>query len=171
VQSHHIRWGLFFLLAVNAAIYAFFGRLSETLDTVAWYVLLVLFEIEARRPPENWPTFLRRTLTILRLAATAGIMAAAAAYFREQEWLDALNVLLWIGVVAVLEIEVRLTRQSDRFRRLLLAVSYALYTGLALVAAAWLVRGDWFDAYDALLWIAAFALIEMNLLKHFSNSR
>jgi hypothetical protein len=29
---------------------------------------------------------------------------------------------------------------------------------------AWLWQGDWFDAYDAALWLVAFAMIELNVL-------
>jgi hypothetical protein len=28
----------------------------------------------------------------------------------------------------------------------------------------WATRGEWFDAYDAALWLAAFVFIEMELL-------
>lgn len=169
MRPHYIRWGLFVLLAVNSAIYVFFGRLSEAIDSVAWYALLVLFEIEAHRPAQGWRTGTRWLLTLLRLVAAAGISVAAVAYLREREWLDAINVLLWIGVVIMLEIEVRLSSRHDHIRQHIPVVSYALYAGLALIAATWLSQGDWLDAYDALLWIAAFALIEMNLLKHFSR--
>jgi len=41
---------------------------------------------------------------------------------------------------------------------------------LALVAA-WLWRGDWFDAYDAALWLVAFATLEMDLLSFIGKGR
>jgi hypothetical protein len=41
----------------------------------------------------------------------------------------------------------------------------ALYTGLAAVIPVWAWRGEWFDAYDALLWLIAFATIEINVLR------
>jgi hypothetical protein len=44
-------------------------------------------------------------------------------------------------------------------------VSFALYGALAGVALTWFVQGEWFDGYDAVLWIAAFALIEMDLFR------
>lgn len=162
--AHIVRPALFALLAVNAAIYATMGRLAEGLDAIAWFALLVLFELETR-----WPDWTRRArnaaaLDLLRLIAAASIAFAAAIFLREGEWLDALNAWLWIGVVAVLELEVRAPALIARHRRAVNRASMALYAALAAVALAWLAQGQWFDGYDAVLWIAAFALIEMDLL-------
>ena len=44
------------------------------------------------------------------------------------------------------------------------AVTAALYSGLGALVLVWAWRGAWFDAYDAVLWLAAFATIEMNVL-------
>jgi hypothetical protein len=52
-----------------------------------------------------------------------------------------------------------------RHRTTFTATSLTLYGTLAAVALAWLVRREWLDSYDALLWITAFALIEMDLLR------
>lgn len=163
-QLDHIRWGLFALLAVNLGLYAFTGRLSESLDAAVWYALLILFEIENRRPPAGWPPHIRHALTLLRLMATAGICAAAFLFVREREWLDAGNAALWIGVVIVLELELRLATHPDSWRRTLEIITRVLYAGLVIIALLWLYRGEWLNAYDALLWIAAFVLLEMGLL-------
>ena len=32
------------------------------------------------------------------------------------------------------------------------------------LVAAWLWRGEWFEAYDAALWLIAFATLEMDVL-------
>lgn len=160
-----IKSALFTLLAVNAVIYAATGRASEGLDALAWFTLLVLFEIETRWP--RWTRIARNAaaLDLLRLIAAAAIALAALAFVREGEWLDAANAWLWIGVVAVLELEVRGPAFVARHRRLATLLSVALYGALAAVALAWMVQGERFDAYDAVLWIAAFALIELDLLK------
>lgn len=156
---------IFALLAVNAGIYATAGRASEGLDALAWFALLALFGIEARWP--QWTRIPRHAvaLDLLRLAAAAGVTWAAAAYLREGEWLDAANAWLWIGVVAVLELEVRVPVLLARWRRSAAAVSFALYGALAGIALTWFAQGEWFDGYDAVLWIAAFALIEMDLFR------
>lgn len=157
------------LLAVNAAVYAFSGRTSEGLDALAWFALLVLFAIETRCP--QWTRIPRNAvaLDLLRLLAASAILWAAIAFVREQEWLDALNAWLWIGVVAVLELEVRAPTWITRHQRLAIAVSTVLYGALAAVAAAWFMQGEWFDGYDAALWITAFALLELDLLHRTSN--
>lgn len=156
---------IFALLAANALIYATAGRASEGIDALAWFALLVLFEIETRYP--RWTHIGRNAvaLDLLRLIAAAGIAISALAFVRESEWLDALNAWLWIGVVAVLELEVRAPLLAARHRRLATGLSVMLYGALGAVASTWFAQGEWFDGYDAVLWIAAFALIEMDLLK------
>lgn len=160
-----IKPAIFALLAVNAGIYAATGRFSEGLDAFAWFALLALFEIEARCP--RWTRMPRNAiaLNLLRLIAATAIAIAAFSYIREHEWLDAANAWLWIVVVAVLELQVRAPLPMIRHRAAFTAISLTLYGALAVVALAWLAHGEWLDGYDALLWIAAFALIEMDLLR------
>lgn len=155
---------LLLLLGINAAIYAATGRISETLDAGAWFSLLLLFELETRGP--EWTRRPRIVLALdgLRLLATATIVWAATAFIEEGEWLDAANAWLWIGVVLLLELEIRAPNRMARWRRTTVAVAILLYTALTAVAAAWWLRGEWLDGYDAVLWIAAFVLLEMDLL-------
>lgn len=166
-----IRPAIFTLLAINAGLYAAIGRFSEGLDAFAWFALLALFEIETRCP--RWTRIPRNaaTLDLLRLVATIGVAIAAFSFIREQEWLDAANAWLWIGVVAVLELQVRTPLFVARHRRTFTAASLGLYGALAVVALLWLIRGEWLDGWDALLWIAAFALIEMDLLRLTARGR
>jgi len=160
----HIKLAIYALLAVNAVIYATAGRLSEGLDALAWFALLVLFAIETRYP--QWTRAPRHAvlLGLLRLIAAAAIAIAALAYLQEREWLDATNAWLWIAVVAVLELGVRAPAFAARHARWILHLSLALYGALAAIAVTWFAQGEWFDSYDAVLWIAAFALIELDLL-------
>jgi hypothetical protein len=160
-----IKPAIFALLAINAGIYATTGRFSEGLDAFAWFALLALFEIETRFP--QWTRMSRNAivLDLLRLVAATGVAIAAFSFIRENEWLDATNAWLWIGVVVVLELQVRAPLFAARHRRACTAASLALYAALAAVALTWLLRGEWLDGYDALLWISAFALIEMDLLR------
>ena len=160
-----IKPAIFILLAVNALLYAKAGRLSEGLDALGWFALLVLFEIETRWPHRTRILPWTAVLGLLRLMAAAGVTAAALAYLREREWIDAANAWLWIGVVVVLEFEVRAPVLAARMRRWITAASIVLYGALTLVALTWLVQGEWFDGYDAVLWITAFALIEMDLFR------
>jgi len=160
-----VKPAIFALLALNAGIYATTGRFSEGLDAFAWFALLALFEIETRWP--RWTRIPRNAvaLDLLRLLAAAAVVIAAFSFIRENEWLDAINAGLWIGVVVMLELEVRAPMRVARHRSTFTAVSLALYGALGTLALVWLARGEWLDGYDALLWIAAFALIEMDLLR------
>lgn len=160
-----IKPALFALLAINAGIYAIAGRFSEGLDALAWFALLVLFDIETRCP--RWTRIPRHAiaLDVLRLLAACGVATAAVSFIHERQWLDAANAWLWIGVVALLELQVRAPHLATRLRKAGTACSLILYGALAGIATLWLVRGDWLNGYDAVLWIAAFALIEMDLLR------
>lgn len=160
-----IKPAIFALLAINAGLYATVGRFSEGLDAFAWFALLALFEIETRCPRWTRIPHNAAALDLLRLIATIGVAIAAFSFIREQEWLDAANAWLWIGVVAVLELQVRAPLFVARHRRTFTAASLILYGALAVVALVWLIRGEWLDGWDALLWITAFALIEMDLLQ------
>jgi len=50
---------------------------------------------------------------------------------------------------------------------LIKALSHAttLYAGLGALVLVWAWRGEWFDAYDALLWLIAFVTIEIDVLQ------
>lgn len=165
-----VRWyswfkaGVFTLLACNATYYVFLGTVSQGLDAAAWLILLALFELETghgdRLRGKRAAALVRGT----RLVAAAGVIAAALGYVFEREWLDALNSLLWIAVVAVLEFEVRYPHAVERHRAWFAGVATTLYTGLAALVPVWAWRGEWAEAYDALLWLVAFVTIEINVL-------
>lgn len=152
------------LLAVNSGLYALDGTASEALDSAAWYVLLVLFYWETawcRRPPSR---MLARVLHGIRFAAGAAIVVAASGYTQEGAWLNAINAWLWIAVVIALEFEVRYPERVALRRRTFIAATAALYLGLLAVLGSWIARDRWLDAYDALLWLLAFAIVEVDLL-------
>lgn len=159
---------VFVLLIANSAVFAAKGTLSEGLDSLAWLTLLVLFELETAHGHRLSGL---RTVTVVhavRLGAAVAILAAAIGYLYEESWLDAVNAWLWIAVVILLETEVRCARAVAQHRAAFAASAAVLYGGLALAVLAWAWRGEWFDAYDAALWLMAFAAIEMNVLAEFA---
>ena len=101
----------------------------------------------------------------LRLAAAAAVGAAAIGYVYQGEWLDAVNTALWIAVVVLLETEVRNPGIVTRHRTWFTATAVTLYSGLGILVLAWAWRTQWLDAYDAALWLMAFAMIEMDVLQ------
>jgi hypothetical protein len=136
---------------------------SKALDAVAWLILLLLFEAE-----NQLVSYLRTAryaglvLRVVRLAAGAGVIAATVGYVFENDVLDALNSAVWIAIVVLLEVEIRYrVRQA---RALFAAIAAALYGTLALLVVMWALRHQWFDAYDALLWLVAFATLELDVL-------
>ena len=158
---------VFALLTLNSAFYVYSGTTSEGLDSVAWLLLLALFELEtAVAATRTWATVIRG----VRLAAAAAIPLAAIGYFLGGEWLDVINSALWIAVVVVLELQVRVPATAMRYGAWSSAVLAALYAGLGTLAAVWLWRAEWFAGYDALLWLLAFVTIEIDVL-HALQSR
>jgi hypothetical protein len=157
------------LLTWNATVFVSRGTFSEGLDSVAWLVLLALFELETRTAaaPGKQAVFIRAA----RLVAAMAIPVAAVGYFLDREWLDALNSALWIAVVVILEFQVRFQAAALRYRALSTAVATGIYSGLAVVALIWLWRTEWFSAYDALLWLLAFVTIEINVLQALQRRR
>ena len=156
---------VFALLVCNTAIFLTTGTASEALDAAAWLVLLASFELETgwdgRMREAPGPAILRG----VRLAAAIAILAAAIGYVRGGEWLDAVNIGLWIAVVVLLEIEIRRPHAVAAHRTWFAAVTTLLYAGLGVNVLVWAGRGEWFDAYDALLWLIAFATIEIDVFK------
>jgi hypothetical protein len=159
------RIAVFALLACNTAYYLYAGTLSKGLDATAWLVLLALFALETGFAGRLRAPRAAIAIRALRLAATAAVCAAGIGYVIEHDSLDAINSGLWIAVVVLLELEVRHPQDVALHRRWFTTTATMLYTGLAVLVLAWGWRAEWLDAYDALLWLIAFATIEMDVLK------
>lgn len=165
---------LFGLLALNAVLFARAGTASEALDSIAWFVLLVLFEAETRAGAYLQRPGVRVTVRSVRLLAAIAVGAAAVGYVYDAAWLDAINAWLWIAVVALLELGIRRPHVVSAHRIAFAAGAALLYAALAAVVLSWAWQGVWFDAYDALLWLVAFAMIEVNVLeraRHAASAR
>ena len=155
---------VFALLAYNTAYYLFGRAWTQALDALAWLTLLALFALETGFDGR----FRARAMAAirgLRLTAAAAVGAAAIGYAYQSEWLDAVNTGLWIAVVVLLEFEVRSPGAVARRRGWFTVTATTLYAGLGALVLVWAWRGDWFDAYDAALWLTAFAMIEMDVLQ------
>jgi hypothetical protein len=156
---------IFALLAFNVGTYAYSGTLTQAVDSAAWLILLALFVLETAHNPRLSGRTATAGIRAIRLVAALAIPLAAIRYVQERQWLDAANAWLWIAVVVLLEIELRFSAAVQRRRAAFAGVAAALYTALAGAVAAWAWRGEWFDAYDALLWLAAFVMIELDALR------
>ena len=149
------------LLAGNAVYFAVAGTASKAIDAAAWLFLLLLFLAETQFRQRLQTPRARLIVRTLRLAAGAGVVAATLGYIIEGNALDAVNRALWIGVVVLLEIQLRWPGAVARARRTFSAASLVLYGSLGALILLWAARGEWFDAYDGALWLVAFATLEV----------
>ena len=154
---------IFGALACNTIYYIVAGRFSEALESVAWYALLILFVLEITHQRLTTLPMVRSALRIGRMAATLAIATTAVLYVREKEWLDAINLFLWIAVVVELEAEVRWPESVARHRKAFNLTAVALYAALASLVVVWLFIGKQMNAWDATLWLAAFGLLELKV--------
>ena len=159
-----LKGSIFALLATNVAGYGLFGRPTEALDSVAWLTLLALFELETAYPQRMQQKRVAAMVRAGRLVAGIAVVMAAIGFVREREWLDAVNAMLWIAVVMLLELQVRSLDTVERHRPLFAGIAGSLYTAMAALVVIWAWGGEWFDAYDALLWLIAFVALELNVL-------
>jgi hypothetical protein len=163
------RWLVYGLLAADIVLYARYGRATELVDTAAWFVLLLLFEWETG----GWrmPTRARVVVHVLRVLAGLAVALAVAGYAWEREWLDFANESVWLAVVVLLEVEVRVPREARELHRWRRWITTLLYAALVAFMLVWLADGlvgdepshALLDAADALLWLVAFATIELNV--------
>ncbi|MGZ8228469.1 MAG: hypothetical protein ACXW2A_02260 [Burkholderiales bacterium] len=159
----NFRAALYILLGANTLYFAIAETPSKALDAAAWLVLLVLFDVETRFVERLSSKRRRSVLRAARLLAAAGVVAAMLGYVLDGNVLDAINSVLWVAVVLLLELEVRFPAVVAGARGAFVSVAALLYGGLAVLVLAWAFEGLWFDAYDAALWLTAFAMIELNI--------
>ncbi len=149
------------LLTLNVVIYAIADTLTSAVDALTWLVLLVLYELEANDAvpmAEN------------RLHEIRGILIAVIAltffsYIHDSEWLDVVNSALWFVLIALLELEVRYPDKVFKYRQNYWLATVTVFTGLIAMVIAWAWQSAWLDVYDAILWIVAFASIEVDIFQ------
>ncbi|QPK65550.1 hypothetical protein IVG45_10075 [Methylomonas sp. LL1] len=151
------------LLTLNAGIYAVVDTLTSTIDAVTWLILLVIYELETN---SNSLPLSEAMLHRIRTGLIAVIVGVFFSYLRGSEWLDVCNSLLWFALIAVMELEVRRPDIVMRHASLCWLLTLAIFAGLIAMAGIWLWQQAWLDAYDAVLWITAFGLIEVDIF-HF----
>jgi len=83
-------------------------------------------------------------------------------------WVDVINAGVWLGIVMILEVDVRL-QERNRLQGTVLKVSTALkvlfYSTLFCAAVYWGIKGTFVEFWDAFLWLVAFFFIEMNVIE------
>ena len=80
--------------------------------------------------------------------------------------IDVIEVVAWFGIMAMLELDVRLQERGITGGRMMTVsrfVKLALYLVLVALSVYWLSIDHPLYAWDEFLWIAGFAAIEMNM--------
>lgn len=154
---------LFALLAGNTVWFFASGATSKGLDAAAWLALLALFEFETRFAHRLHGDRVPFVLRAARLAAGAAVIASALGYLLDDNVLDAINSALWIAVVVMLELQLRYPHSEHR-PAVFAVLPPVLYAALGALVLVWGSRAEWFDAYDALLWLVAFATLERTVV-------
>jgi hypothetical protein len=155
------------LLTLNVFIYAINDTMTSTVDALVWVALLMMFELETLKAAP----IASRTLHRIRNALIIVIVLVFGSYIRDNEWLDVVNSLLWFALIALLELEVRWPSKVLQYPQAFWLATIAVFAGLVAMVAAWIWRADWLDAYDAALWIAAFATIEVDIFRFLQRKR
>lgn len=156
---------IFLLLALNAVWFALGPSPSKALDACAWLALLALFVWEAECGDRLAAGRGRLILRSARLVAAIGVIAAMVGYVFEDNALDTVNSVVWIAIVIVLEAQLRAPAFAARMRHALTATALLLYGTLGVLVVLWAREGLWMDAYDAVLWLTAFATLELAITR------
>ncbi|MCA3555405.1 hypothetical protein [Aestuariivirga sp.] len=177
-SSHSLHFRLFkftvyALLTFNILLFFIHGTLHEAIDSLGWVILLATFEYESTSLEEVYSShFEKWALFAVQCLGYGLAMFATWRYIGEGEWVDVLNSVTWLLVCAVLAYDVYSPGDYDGFEwKVRNGIKTLLYTILVAVAVWWGYEGlqheaglvGLLDFYDAALWIACFAVIELNV--------
>ena len=160
---------------------------AATIDTAAWVVLLLMFELETYvLEDEQFTRTVTWSLHSLRAICYAFIVYAFYGYLVNLltlngvtplanvnnlcalAWVDVINSGVWLLVLMVLETDVRL-QEMYRYEGAVLhasnCIKFVLYALLFCAAIYWGINGDFVDFWDAFLWLVAFIFIELNVFE------
>ena len=149
------------LITLNAVIYAMVDTLISTVDTLAWLMLLGVYELEAN----GAAPMAENTLHGIRNVLIAVIGLVFISYVYNSEWLNVINSALWFALIALLELEVRWQDKVSKYRQSYWLATVAVFAGLIAMVIVWAWQSAWLDVYDAALWIVAFASIEVDIFQ------
>ena len=170
------KYSVYALLTFNILLFLLHGTLHEALDSFGWVILLGTFEYESTSLDEVYSSALEKwTLFAFQCLGYGLAIYATSQYYFEGEWVDLLNSVTWLAVCAMLAYDVYSPGDFQapewRIRNIIKSVLYAILVG---VAVWWGYEGlkeeahlrGLLDFYDAALWIACFAVIELNVFNY-----
>ena len=169
----YFKWSVYGLLTVNITLFFAHQTFIEGLESLAWVMLLALFEWETSQMDQPYVHALEQyAIHAARVLAYALILYSAYGYWQpeyiaEHGYWDLLNVSTWIAVVFSLEYDVYVPGYYGRIEWMIRnGVKILLYVALFGYAVRWVLAGEWLDGYDALLWIVCFFFVELNILRY-----
>jgi len=168
----YFKWSVYLLLFINMILFFKTETITEGIESMAWLVLLMLFEWETTQLNKPYVSVHeKRTIFALTMMAYIFIVYSAydyttADYIKANGKLDMYNAITWLLVVILIEYDVYFPGKYYRLEWIVRNVLKVLLYGiLFIVAILWWVDGEFFDFYDAFLWIVCFFFIELNILR------
>ena len=144
----------------------------KAVDQIGWLLILGVFEWETRNPANGDGRRLHGWPMGVELLGYGFALFALGNYWLAREWLDVGNSLVWLGISAMLWLDILhpVDAMSSAHRRRN-AAKLVLYGATFVFAVLWGIRDALLDFYDAALWILCFFAIEMNLLRFVMPAR
>jgi len=162
---HVFKLAVYGLLLFDTGLLYVHGSWREVLEQSGWLMILAAFEAESRGLGALGAGRMARPLIGLELAGYSVAVFCWAAYAQAGEWLNLANATLWLLVAAAIARDLhRPGRRAAPGWWPRNMVKAGLYAGIIGIALSWGLAGDWLDAWDAVLWLLCFFVIELKLL-------
>jgi hypothetical protein len=176
LQFRLFKYSVYALLTFNILLFLIYASAYEAIDSLGWVILLATFEYESTALDEVYGSEIEKwTLFGLQCLGYGMATYATWQYFAAGEWVDLLNSVTWLAVCAVLAYDVYAPGDYEgtewKVRNAIKAVLYSILIAVALWWGYEGTTGDGglvglLDFYDAALWIACFAVIELNVFDY-----
>jgi len=102
-QLQQVRNGLIAVIVFVFFSYLFEGDWLDVLNTLLWFALVVMLELEMRRP--EWASEHARLMTLSTASIFIGLIGVAVLWGWQQAWLDAYDAALWIAAFGFIEVD------------------------------------------------------------------
>ncbi len=156
-----LKLAILMLLAIDVVSYAFVGTLPRFLDALAWMLLLVIYEVKSMEV-----VFISETImSMVRNTLIAVIGWVLLRYFLDHQWLDVTNSALWFIMIILFELKMHWPSIVQQYQSVYNVTNLTVLAGLGIVAFFWLLDFAWLDAFDAVLWLVALAVIDLDVFK------